>query len=206
MIHQGSEGELFRGSLLADGQVVDVAVKRLASELDRAEWSERWQAQAELLATVHADGPIDVVRIIDVFEGASPHRRRQAAPHGRELYLLTEWIDGQRLDDWCWDAAVGPIERVAMIDSLRRTVDALHQLGVIHRDLAPGNVMVSEGRPVLIDFGLAVRCRAGEWVHEADVVGTDGYRSPDASAGRWSHEADHYALDRLTDLALPPTA
>lgn len=178
-------------------------MKRLGPSLDRADWSERWRAQADLLSAVHTAGPIDVVRVVDLFDGAGPHRRRQADTESSELYLLTEWTAGRRFDDWASDATVTRPERVAVVESLARTVGRLHQLGVIHRDLAPGNVIVSGDRAMIIDFGLAVRCSADESVHETEVIGTDDYRSSEASAGRWSHDSDRYALARLTHLALP---
>lgn len=198
---------MFRGALLTDSAAVDnavieVAVKRLAPGLDRLGWNERWQTLRQLLGSVHASGPIDLVRIVDVFEGGAPHRRRQDDREPADLYLLTEWIPGRRFDEWSRDGAVARAEREVVLGSLRRTIEKLHDHGVIHRDLAPGNIIVGDGRAVIIDVGLAVACPANGWITEAGVVGTDGYRSPEATSGRWSQESDRYALDRLTDFAL----
>ena len=210
-VHRGSEGEVFRGSLLSDassgeGTVVDVAVKRLSPDLDRVEWLDRWHAQRRLLDELHAaDQSLRIVRVIDLFQGPAPHRRRHAG-QDRSTYLLSDWIPGRRFDDWSADPAVGFEERRSTLGQLSGTVAGLHRCGVIHRDLSPGNVIVDRaGRPTLIDFGIAVRCPENGWVHESAPIGTDGFRSPEATDGHWSMAADRFALDRLVGLAMPPT-
>jgi tetratricopeptide (TPR) repeat protein len=70
---------------------------------------------------------------------------------------------------------------VAMADSLHRA----HEAGVVHRDLKPGNIMLaSDGRPVLLDFGLATGDSDGVLTRTGDVFGTPAYVAPERLSHR----------------------
>jgi serine/threonine protein kinase/formylglycine-generating enzyme required for sulfatase activity len=84
-----------------------------------------------------------------------------------------------------------------LIEQTARTVHAAHEAGVIHRDLKPGNIMVTaEGEPVVLDFGLAKDLSGAEatLTHQGDVMGTPAYMSPEQIEGHG------IALDRRTDV------
>ena len=86
---------------------------------------------------------------------------------------------------------------VRLVEQAARAVHAAHEAGVIHRDLKPGNIMVTtEGEPIVLDFGLAKDTSGAEatLTQEGDVMGTPAYMSPEQIAG---HAA---ALDRRTDV------
>ncbi len=86
---------------------------------------------------------------------------------------------------------------VRLLEQAARAVHAAHEAGVIHRDLKPGNIMVTtEGEPVVLDFGLAKDMSGVEatLTQEGDVMGTPAYMSPEQVAGH------AVALDRRTDV------
>jgi serine/threonine protein kinase len=115
-------------------------------------------------------------------------------------FLVMERLDGPTLDE---RLAQGPVEfpeALALARGIVAGVDAAHARGVVHRDLKPLNVkLVPDGRPVIMDFGLAVlhlehaasRERTGNTV----VGGTPGYMAPEVIAGEiGDRRADVYAL------------
>lgn len=83
------------------------------------------------------------------------------------------------------------------IESAARALHAAHEVGLIHRDVKPGNIMVgSEHRAILLDFGLAreVEVNDDALTQTGDIVGTPAYMSPEQLSGR-PHE-----IDRRTDV------
>ena len=63
---------------------------------------------------------------------------------------------------------------------------AMHEAGVVHRDLKPANVMMAEGEPVVIDFGIASALDSLSVTASGAVVGTPGYLAPEVLEGKES--------------------
>ena len=120
--------------------------------------------------------------------------RRVRGPHLVEVldadvdadmpYLVTRFIPGQRLDDLV--AAAGPLpgrELHQVARGLAEALAALHAADVVHRDLTPGNVLVLDGQPHVIDLGLATAADVTALTHSGLVVGTPGYLAPEQVRG-----------------------
>lgn len=76
-------------------------------------------------------------------------------------YLVMEWVDGVPLDTYC--EALPILERLALAQEACRAVAYAHRRKVVHRDIKPGNVLVtSDGRVKLLDFGIAELLGRGE--------------------------------------------
>src|SRR4029077_14062344 len=100
VVGAGTEGVLYRATITtSSGTVLDVAVKMLhARYLARIEtWRRRWEEQVELLRSLHAPG---VVPVRDGLVGPLPHRAGDTITGELTLYLVMNWVDGVRLDDW----------------------------------------------------------------------------------------------------------
>ncbi|MHC4141624.1 MAG: serine/threonine-protein kinase, partial [Planctomycetota bacterium] len=89
-----------------------------------------------------------------------------------------------------------PMEAVAVLEQVARAVHAAHEAGVIHRDIKPGNIMVTpEGEPVVLDFGLARDERGSlSLTLSGSVFGTPAYLAPEQIETRVG------SVDRTTDV------
>ncbi len=71
-------------------------------------------------------------------------------------YLVLQYIYGQRLDDYCLSQGLTINERIELLLPICDALQHAHEIGVLHRDLKPGNILVDAGgRPYLTDFGLS---------------------------------------------------
>jgi WD40 repeat protein len=89
-------------------------------------------------------------------------------------------------------------EAAALVADIAEAVDFAHRKGLVHRDLKPANIMIEAdpkapgglGRPLVMDFGLALRAEAEVTLTvDGQVMGTPAYMSPEQAAGK-SHQAD----------------
>jgi tetratricopeptide (TPR) repeat protein/tRNA A-37 threonylcarbamoyl transferase component Bud32 len=119
-----------------------VAVKVLKRGLDTDDMLVRFRRERQVLAGLEHPG---IARLID----------GGATPDGRP-FLVMELVDGEPIDAWC-DARQLPLsERVQVFIEVCEAVTHAHGNLVVHSDLKPSNVLVNtEGRPKLLDFGLA---------------------------------------------------
>ena len=110
---------------------------------------------------------------------------------GESLYIVSDFVRGITLTDWLSGQQVTSREAAELCKKLADALHHAHERGVIHRDLKPGNIMITnEGEPHLMDFGLAKR-EAGEitMTVEGQVLGTPAYMSPEQAQGE-AHTAD----------------
>ena len=71
-------------------------------------------------------------------------------------YFVMEYVEGPRLDDYCWEKRLSIPEGLALFRKVCSAVTYAHQRLVIHRDIKPANIRVTgEGEPKLLDFGIA---------------------------------------------------
>jgi serine/threonine-protein kinase len=118
-----------------------VAVKVIRGWADE-DVLRRFRVERQILADLDHS---NIARLID--GGATP----AGLP-----FLVMEYVDGQTLSQHCDERALTVHERVALLETLCRAVHYAHERGVIHRDLKPGNVLVTkDGTAKLIDFGIA---------------------------------------------------
>ena len=109
-----------------------------------------------------------------------------ATPEGFPFFAM-EFIEGSPLTGFCEQHSLPLRERLALFIRVCEGVQHAHQKGVIHRDLKPGNILVSvvDGRPLpkIIDFGIATAASrslaAGERAGELERAGTPDYMSPE---------------------------
>ncbi len=177
----------------------EVAIKQLHRGSSVSTWRDRWVGQHALMAEVAGPGCIEM---LEVFEGAPPIGAGHDDGSMTTLFEVSTWVEGRSFDLWAADRTVTGADRLSVLCCLAAVIERVHARSVIHRDIAPGNVIVDERRATLIDFGLAARVFDDGRITETEPIGTTGFRSPEAELGAWSVAADRWSFGALCQLAL----
>lgn len=161
-----------------------VAVKLLRPEYaDHPETLERFRKEAKNA------GALNNSHVAQVYDYGP------SGPDGSP-YLVMEFVDGPSLADLL---VVDPIDPARALDVIAQAADGLaaaHKVGVIHRDIKPGNILISsEGRVKVTDFGIAHAAGQVPVTGPGLVMGTTQYMAPERIAGNPGTAAsDLYAL------------
>jgi hypothetical protein len=109
---------------------------------------------------------------------------------GEMPYIVTRFVPGRTLDDAVTqDGPLRGPDLARLASGLAEALVAVHAAGVVHRDVKPGNVMLFQGMPVVIDFGIAQGPDATRLTMTGMFMGTPGYLAPEVIEGRASSEA-----------------
>ncbi|MEV8208741.1 serine/threonine-protein kinase [Streptomyces sp. NPDC079189] len=183
-IGRGGMGMVWR----AQDQVLDreVAVKELTvtglPHEELAVLHARMQQEARAAARIKHPG---VVTVFDVLE------------QDDRPWIVMELIDGRSLADVIADeGTLLPRDAARLGAQVLSALDRAHQLGVLHRDVKPANVLLERGgRVVLTDFGIALLGGSTGLTRTGDVVGSPDYLAPERVTGhRPGAESDLWSL------------
>ena len=103
---------------------------------------------------------------------------------GPTPYIVTRYVPGPSLDEHvAGRGPLAPTDLHRVMSGLAEALDAIHSAGVVHRDVKPGNVLLVDGDPVLIDFGIAHVADDIRLTMTGLVMGTPGYLAPEVVGG-----------------------
>lgn len=161
-----------------------VAIKVLRPEfVDDQEFLTKFKREAEAVASLSHP---NIVNVYDVGEDGKVH------------YIVMELIEGQNLKDIIKNE--GTLDEYTALDitkQIARALGAAHKKGIIHRDIKPHNILISnEGRIVKVaDFGIAKAVSSSTMTSTGSVIGSVHYFSPEQAKGKFvGNTTDLYSL------------
>lgn len=183
----GGSGVVWEAEQISLGR--RVALKVLRHDLHLGdETVRRFRHEAMMCARLSHPG---IIKVFDIGEVGETHFISQELVAGGAT--LADWLREQRTAGGSeWERCSRSATLVAAVaDALQ----AVHDVGVIHRDVKPSNILMSADRaPKVSDFGLAVRSEEPLRNEINGVVGTPHYMSPEQVAG------GHIGIDHRTDI------
>lgn len=153
-----------------DRELGEQVALKLLSLASHASMVERFRREVRLARKITSR---NVARIHDIGESDAVH------------FLTMEFVDGVSLEDALRNGPLEPQRAVRIAIQIAAGLDAAHEVGVIHRDLKPGNILLephsrAEERAVLTDFGIARALHDDSRTHETGaLVGTPAYMAPE---------------------------
>ncbi|MZE54449.1 protein kinase [Streptomyces sp. SID5770] len=167
-----------------------VAIKTLHTELGREQsFRERFRREAQAVAK------LSHTNIVSVFDTGEDTLDGAVMP-----YIVMEYVEGQPLgavlaSDVRQYGAMPADKALKVTADVLAALDVSHEMGLVHRDIKPGNVMTTKrGVVKVMDFGIARAMQSGvtSMTQTGMVVGTPQYLSPEQALGR--------AVDARSDL------
>src|SRR5918911_3473313 len=176
LLGYGGMAEVHRGRDLRLGR--DVAIKTLRSDLARDDTFQlRFRREAQNAASLNHPA------IVAVYDTGEEH-----GPGGEELpYIVMEFVNGRTLKEVLGtEGPLMPRRALEITADICAALEFSHRHGIIHRDIKPGNVMLTQtGQVKVMDFGIARALASGAttMTQTSAVIGTAQYLSPEQARG-----------------------
>src|SRR5919108_1443872 len=165
----------------------DVAIKVLQFAQDADRETERMVHKA-FVAEASLAGKLNHPHIVDIYDAVVDPDRS---------YLVMEYVPGKTLDEHASPTTLLPLVKVVeIIFKCIRALEYAFQHGVIHRDIKPGNILLSEsGETKVGDFGASFQLRLAEKTTQLKGIGSPAYMSPEQlRMEKITHQTDIYSL------------
>jgi serine/threonine protein kinase len=190
VVGRGGMAEVYRARDIRLDRVV--AIKTLRADLARDQiFQARFRREAQSAASLNHPS------IVAVYDTGEDMATGVPVP-----YIVMEYVDGRTVRDLLQEGhRLLPERSLEIIDGVLRALDYSHQAGIVHRDIKPGNVMVTRNGDVkVMDFGIARAMSDAQatMTQTAQVIGTAQYLSPEQARGeRVDSRSDLYSTGCL---------
>lgn len=189
IIGTGGMATVHRGFDLTLGR--EVAIKILDPDLARDPvFRNRFRLEAQAASRMSHPS---IVRVFDAGDPIAPGSTNTTGE--TEPYIVMELVQGTLLKDVIAEGPVPVPDAVRYLDGILEALDYSHRAGVVHRDIKPGNVMITPaGKVKVMDFGIAraVSDSSSTVAETTQIIGTAAYFSPEQAKGE--------PVDARTDL------
>jgi serine/threonine protein kinase len=190
VVGRGGMAEVYRARDLRLDRVV--AIKTLRADLARDQtFQARFRREAQSAASLNNPS------IVAVYDTGVDMSTRTPMP-----FIVMEYIDGRTVRDLLIEGhRLLPERTLEIVSGVLRALEYSHQAGIVHRDIKPGNVMVTRNGDVkVMDFGIARAMSDGQdtMTQTGQVIGTAQYLSPEQARGeRVDARSDLYSTGCL---------
>jgi Tol biopolymer transport system component/serine/threonine protein kinase len=187
-IGEGGMSRVYLGERIGPGEPRNAAIKVIKRGMDYEFVLRRFRHEREIM------GALDHPNIAQLLGGGSTE---EGIP-----YFVIEYIPGLPIDQYCDENRLSIRERLELFLTVCSAVSYAHERGVVHRDIKPGNILITDGGvPKLLDFGIAKVVDPSHWTHSFDMTAsvlrlmTPEYASPEQVKGEYIFEpTDIYSL------------
>jgi len=188
LIGRGGMSDVHRGTDTRLGRTVAIKLLKPSLATDPA-FRTRFRQEAQAAARMTHP---TIVRVFD----AGEETVREPNGHEAQLpFIVMEYVDGVLLKDLIKKGPLERAEAVRITEGILTALEYSHRAGVVHRDIKPGNVMITKaGQVKVMDFGIAraISDSSATVAQTTAVLGTASYFSPEQAKGE--------SVDARTDL------
>ncbi len=173
-IGEGGMGEVWRASRRGDGPRRDVALKLPHPQFLGTAFLRRFARERDVLAALSHPA---IAQLYDAGTGEAGHP-----------YLTLELVEGSPITNYCRSISATLAQRIDLIEQVLDALAYAHQRLIVHRDIKPGNVLVTpDGRVKLLDFGIAKLlsgdAAGDEALTQMGRLATPAYAAPEQLSG-----------------------
>ena len=187
LIGKGGMGVVYRARQVKTGRRV-VALKIIQPRHLSGDLAEIAKAQSRFQREIEATARLQHEHIVQIYE---------AGESGGDWFYAMQFIAGDSLRGWIRKQRLTPNQAVQFVEQAARGLTHAHELGVVHRDISPDNILIDEAkqRALVADFGLAKLHETTEASTQAtEVLGKHAYMPPEQYSGEADERADIYSL------------